>query len=61
MKRAKKIFGCMIVAIGLVLAIETMNESNYEVALRFGGTVLIALGAYLAEAFDFQTKKGGAR
>lgn len=56
--KARNIIGGGIAAIGLFLAIETTNGSDYELALRFLGLVMTAAGAYVSKAFDFQEKKG---
>ena len=53
----RNIIGVIIVAIGLLLAIGTMDNSGHEMICRFGGIALIAFGAWLAEAFDFQKQQ----
>lgn len=55
MKKIKEYIGFAMVVLGLFLAIGTADGSNYEILLRLGGVVLIALGAYFAQMFDFQS------
>ena len=57
MKRAKKIMGGILAVVGIFAAVTATDGIDYEIAIRFGGIALFALGAYLAEAFDFQSKK----
>ena len=58
MKNAKKTIGSLLWFLGLTIAICTADNCQHEIALRFGGVLMFALGAYLAEAFDFQTEQG---
>ena len=50
----KKMIGTVMMLVGLTLAICTADNSNHELALRFIGVAMLAIGAYLAEAYDFQ-------
>lgn len=59
MKKFKKNIGMVMVVMGLFLAIATADGSNYEILLRFAGVVMLALGAYLSEAYDFQETTEG--
>lgn len=53
----KKTIGTVMMLAGLTLAICTADNSNHELALRFIGVAMLAIGAWLAEAYDFQDKK----
>lgn len=55
--KAKQIIGAIIAIIGIFAAVCVTDESNYEMAIRFGGIAMFAIGAYMAKAFDFQTSK----
>lgn len=55
MKTFKKNIGIVMTLIGMFLAIGTADGSNYEILLRLGGVVMFALGAFLAQVFDFQS------
>ena len=55
MKTFKKNIGVAMTVLGLFLAIGTADGSNYEILLRLGGVVLLTLGAYFAQMFDFQS------
>ena len=57
MKKTKKTIGAVMTIAGLFLAICTADNSAHEIALRFGGVMMFAIGAYLAEAYDFQQKR----
>jgi hypothetical protein len=54
MKNAKKTIGSVLWLLGLTLAICTPDNCQYEIALRLGGVLMFAFGAYLSEAYDFQ-------
>ena len=59
MRNAKKTIGSVLWLLGLTIAICTADNCQHEIALRFGGVLMFALGVYLAEAFDFQTGQDG--
>lgn len=58
MKTFKKNIGVAMTVFGLFLAIGTADGSNYEILLRLIGVLLFALGAYIAQMFDFQSGEG---
>lgn len=55
MKKYKENIGLAMVIIGLFLAIATADGSKHEILLRLTGVVMFALGAFLAQMFDFQS------
>ena len=57
MKSTKKTIGAVMTIAGLFLAICTADNSSHEIAMRLGGVMMFAIGAYLAEAYDFQEKE----
>lgn len=57
MKNIKKTIGSVLWLLGLALAICTPDNCQHEIALRLAGVLLFAIGAYLAEAYDFQEKE----
>jgi len=57
MKNTKKTIGSVLWLLGLTLAICTPDNCQHETALRLAGVLLFAIGAYLAEAYDFQEKE----
>lgn len=59
--KTRRIIGAIIAIIGVGVAIMTPDDCQNEITLRFAGIAAFAIGAYLAEAFDFQTKKGDAK
>lgn len=59
--KTKNLIGGLIVAIGMLMAIGLVDNSNNEMTIRFAGIAVIVVGAYIAEAFDFQTKRKDAR
>lgn len=58
-KTLKKEIGTAMLSIGLFLAVCTADGSKWEIGLRLTGVAMIAIGAWLAEAYDWQTGKGG--
>lgn len=56
-KTLKKRIGTAMLSIGLFLAVCTADGSKWEIGLRLTGVALFAVGAWLAEAYDFQTGK----
>lgn len=56
-KTLRKRIGTAILCIGLFLAVCTADGSKWEIGLRLTGVALFAVGAWLAEAYDFQTGK----
>lgn len=56
-KQLKNAIGAAMAIVGLFVAICTADNSNNELALRFIGVAMLAIGAWLAEAYDFQEKK----
>lgn len=58
MKTFKKNIGLAMTLLGMFLAIGTTDGSSHEMILRLTGVAMFALGAYLAEAFEFQNEKG---
>ena len=59
--KVRKIIGGFVAIVGLVLAVCTADNSAYEVLLRGIGIGMVAVGAFIARAFDFQTKKDYGR
>ena len=55
MKKFKKNIGLVLSVGGMFLTIATADGSNYEILLRLTGVVMFALGAFLAQMFDFQS------
>ena len=55
MKKFKEYLGFAMVIIGLFLTIATVDGSDLEILLRILGVVMVALGAYMAQLFDFQS------
>lgn len=58
MKTFKKNIGIVMTLIGMFIAIGTADGSKYEMILRLTCVAMFTLGAYLAEAFEFQNEKG---
>lgn len=56
-KTLKKGIGTAMVGIGLFLAVCTADGSNHEIGLRLAGVAMLAIGAWLAEAYDWQAGK----
>ena len=56
-KKLKKGIGTAMICIGLFLAVCTADGSKHEIGLRLTGVALFAVGAWLAEAYDWQTAK----
>lgn len=59
--KTKKIIGGIMAVLGIFAAVTVTDGSSYEMAIRFGGIALFAIGAFIAGAFDFQQKKGAAK
>ena len=59
-KTLKKRIGTAMLSIGLFLAVCTADGSKHEIGVRIAGVVIFAVGAWLAEAYDFQ-KEGGVK
>ena len=57
MKNIKKKIGFVLLMAGLTVAICTPDGCRNEVALRFIGIAAFAIGAWLAEAYESQTKQ----
>ena len=57
MRNIKRTFGAVMAVLGLTLAVCTMDGSEHELLLRFVGVAMLAFGAYLAEAYDFQDRE----
>lgn len=55
--KTRNIIGGIIATIGIMVAICTKDGSSHEILIRGIGLALFFVGAYIAEAFDFQTKK----
>lgn len=55
MKKFKEYLGFAMVIIGLFLTIATADGSDLEILLRILGVVMVTLGAYIAQLFDFQS------
>lgn len=55
MKKFKEYLGFAMVIIGLFLTIATADGSDLEILLRILGVVMVALGAYIVQLFDFQS------
>ena len=55
-KSLKKTIGAILAIAWIFVAICTVDGSQHEIALRFGGVAAFAVGAFLGEAFDFQNK-----
>ena len=60
-KTLKKRIGTAMLGIGLFLAVCTADGSKCEMGLRLAGVVMFAIGAYLAEAYDWQNAVADAR
>lgn len=58
MKKVKKTIGSALMISGMILAVCTADGSKYEIGLRLAGVAMLAIGAWLAKAYDFQ-KEGG--
>ena len=58
MKKFKEYLGYAMAIIGLFLTIATADGSDIEILLRLIGVLLFALGAYIAQMFDFQSGGG---
>lgn len=56
-RQLKKRIGTAMAIVGLFVAICTMDGSAHELFLRSMGVAMLAIGAWLAEAYDFQDKK----
>ena len=56
-RQLKKRFGAVMAFAGLFAAICTMDGSAHELLVRSMGVAAFAIGAWLAEAYDFQDKK----
>lgn len=52
--RLKKTIGTAVLCIGLFLAVCTADGSKYEIGLRLAGVASFAVGAGLAEVYDWQ-------
>lgn len=52
--KARRIIGGMIALFGLTAAVSIKDGSSYEILIRFVGITILAAGAYIAKAFDFQ-------
>ena len=59
-RQLKKRIGVAMLGIGLFLAVSTADGSKWETGLRLAGMALFAIGAWLAETYDFQ-KEGGVK
>lgn len=55
--KTRNIIGGSLAIIGITAAICVADGSAYELAIRFGGVALFAIGAFIAKAFDFQQEK----
>ena len=55
-KSLKKTIGWVLAMTGLALAVCTADGSKWEMGLRMAGVAMFAIGAWLAEAYDFQSK-----
>ena len=55
MKTFKKNIGVAMTVLGLFLAIATADGSKHEILLRLTGVIMFALGAFLAQMFDFES------
>lgn len=53
-RQLKKSIGTAMLCIGLFLAICTADGSKCEIGLRLAGVALFAIGAGLAEVYDWQ-------
>lgn len=56
-RQLKKTIGAIMAFVGLTVAICTMDGSTHEPLVRSMGVAAFAIGAWLAEAYDFQDKK----
>ena len=56
-KQLKKRIGAVLAIVGIVVAVCTVDDCQYELWFRFGGVVAFAVGAYMGEAYDFQNKR----
>lgn len=56
-RQLKKRIGFALAIAGLALAVCTMDGSAHELLVRSMGVAAFAIGAWLAEAYDFQDKK----
>lgn len=52
----KKTIGWVLAMTGLALAVCTADGSSHEIVTRLAGVAAFAIGAWLAEAYDFQSK-----
>lgn len=52
--KTRNIIGGSLAIIGITAAICVADGSAYELAIRFGGVALFAIGAFIAKDFDFQ-------
>ena len=55
-RQLKKRIGAVMAFSGLFAAICTMDGSAHELLVRSMGVAAFAIGAWLAEAYDFQDK-----
>lgn len=53
-RQLKKSIGTAVLCIGLFLAVCTADDSKYEIGLRLAGVASFAVGAGLAEVYDWQ-------
>ena len=57
-RQLKKGIGAVMAAMGMMLAVCTADGSEHELLMRGIGVALLALGAWMAEAYCWQTGKG---
>lgn len=50
----KKVIGTTMFCIGMFLAICTTDGCRWEIGMRLAGVTMFAIGAGLAEAYDWQ-------
>lgn len=60
MKKVKKTIGSALMISGIILMLTVADGSKYEIGLRIAGVAILAIGAWLAEAYDFQQEGGEA-
>lgn len=54
--KVRRIIGGTIALVGLTAAVSIQDGSSYEILIRFVGIAILAAGAYIAKAFDFQDR-----
>lgn len=54
--KVRRIIGGTIALVGLTAAVSIRDGSSYEVLIRLMGISMLAAGALIAKAFDFQDR-----